>query len=118
MMVADERLGRVGGGQGEEQQPLWRCEDDPGAGRAGRWVHVELSTSRCRWLILMSSSPGSVSTETDHLLCATSPQVLLGAGAAPRLDAHVVFRSHSSDRDRHPLPAARPKGDVVFVFNL
>lgn len=25
MMVADERLGRVGGWRGEEQQPLWRC---------------------------------------------------------------------------------------------
>lgn len=45
----------------------------------------------------------------DHL--CSSLQVLRGAGAAPRLDAHVVFCSHSSDRDRHSLPAARPKGD-------
>lgn len=79
---------------------------------------MEPSTSRCPWLNLMSSSPVSVSTETDHLLCAASPQVLLGAGAAPRLDAHVVFRSHSSDRDRHPLPAARPKGDVKMCEEL
>lgn len=64
----------------------------------------------------MNSSLVSVSTEADHLcspLCAASLQVLLGAAAAPRLDAHVVFRSHSSDRDRHSLPAARPKGDVL-----
>lgn len=44
-----------------------------------------------------------------------SVQVLPGAGAAPRLDAHVVFRSHSPDRDRHALPAARPKGDVPHL---
>lgn len=86
----------------EELKVGWMeaCEDAPGAGRA---EEVDL------WPLLLTAEL-LFSPHRDHLR-SSSLQVLLGAGAAPRLDAHVVFCSHSSDRDRHSLPAARPKGD-------
>lgn len=81
-------------------------------------MDVELSASRSLPLVESDELQSAFRIHRDGSSpCAASPQVLLGAGAAPRLDARVVFRSHSSDRDRHPLPAARPKGDVLGYAN-
>lgn len=112
-VVAD---GGAEGWQGGERQLLRRCvrrKLESGSRTAAGW-EVGGCGAGASTFGSGAAPPTPTHPHGDHLcspLCAASLQVLLGAGAAPRLDAHVVLRSHSSDRDRHALPAARPKGD-------